>query len=205
MHAFTNADNVLPSRCHIYGNSMRPARWCGKGRLRASLRRLIAWFRSLGVELRRSGWRPDRCRNGSMQRYAPIQKAGLAVELVETRPARNAFKPATLVAAGTLLFLLHFECRVAIVLSAAGNGIGSIACGTFPVALFGPRRYPQLMGRLGLPIIVAMAVALFAGARVFRLGGADWTLGMLASLATFNVLLVILFWHDSRVVWGSRR
>jgi predicted MFS family arabinose efflux permease len=112
---------------------------------------------------------------------------------------------ATLVAAGILLFLLHFSnVGIAIVLYAAGNGIGSIARGTLPLALFGPRRYPQLMGRLGLPIMVAMAVAPFAGARAFQLGGADWTLGMLAFLATFNVPLVILLWRDSRLLRGSR-
>jgi len=81
---------------------------------------------------------------------------------------------------------------------AAGNGIGSIARRTLPLALFGPARYPVLMGRLGLPIMIAMAASPFAGAVVFQAGGADWTLGMLAALASINVLLVAALWRSSR-------
>ena len=106
---------------------------------------------------------------------------------------------AILVAAGTLLFLLRFPfVGVAIVLYAAGNGIGSIARGTLPLALFGPARYPTLMGRLGLPIMMAMAAAPFGGALTFQVGGADWTLGMLAALALVNAVLVALLWLLSR-------
>jgi hypothetical protein len=106
---------------------------------------------------------------------------------------------AILVAIGTLLFLFRFPVvGIAIVLYAAGNGIGSIARGTLPLALFGPARYPALMGRLGFPIMMAMAAAPFAGAAAFQSGGADWTLGMLGALALINVLLVALLWHMSR-------
>jgi hypothetical protein len=106
---------------------------------------------------------------------------------------------AVLVAAGTLLFLLRFPfLAVAMVLYAAGNGIGSIARGTLPLALFGPTHYPALMGRLGLPIMVAMAAAPFAGAFAFEAGGADWTLSMLRALALLNVVLVALLWYLSR-------
>jgi MFS family permease len=108
---------------------------------------------------------------------------------------------AVLVAVGTLLFLLQFPfVGVAIVLYAAGNGIGSIARGTLPLALFGPARYSMLMGRLGSPIMIAMAASPFAGAIAFQAGGADWTLEMLAALAVINVLLVILLLHRSRLI-----
>lgn len=104
-----------------------------------------------------------------------------------------------LVAAGTLLFLFRFPfVGVDIVLYAAGNGIGSIARGTLPLALFGSARYPALMGRLGFPIMMAMAASPFAGAIAFQLGGADWTLRMLAALALINVLLVAALWRLSR-------
>jgi predicted MFS family arabinose efflux permease len=107
----------------------------------------------------------------------------------------------TLVAAGTLLFLFRFPfVAVAVVLYAAGNGIGSIARGTLPLALFGAARYPLLMGRLGLPIMIAMAVAPVAGAVAFQAGGADWTLEMLAGLALLNVLLAALLWRLSRTL-----
>src|SRR6266851_3967613 len=114
-------------------------------------------------------------------------------------PIWTMIASAMLVAVGTLPFLFRFPfVGVAIVLYAAGNGIGSIARGTLPFALFGPARYPALMGRLGFPIMMAMAAAPFAGAIAFQSGGADWTLGMLATLALINVLLVGLLWRLSR-------
>jgi predicted MFS family arabinose efflux permease len=114
-------------------------------------------------------------------------------------PIWTMIASAVLVAIGILLFLFRFPVlAVAIVVYAAGNGIGSIARGTLPLALFGPARYPTLMGRLGLPIMIAMAAAPFAGAMAFQSGGPDWTLGMLAALALINVLLVALLWRQNR-------
>jgi hypothetical protein len=60
-----------------------------------------------------------------------------------------------------------------------------------PLALFGAERYPVLMGRLALPLLVAMAVSPYLGGLAFQRGGADATLGMLAALALTNVALVI--------------
>jgi hypothetical protein len=113
-------------------------------------------------------------------------------------PIWTMIASAMLVAVGMLLFLFRFPfVGVAIVRYAAGNGIGSIARGTLPLALFGPASYPALMGRLGFPIMMAMAAAPFVGAIAFQLGGADWTLGMLATLALVNVLLVAMLWRLS--------
>jgi MFS family permease len=114
-------------------------------------------------------------------------------------PIWTMIASAVLVAVGTLLFLFRFPfVGVAIVLYAAGNGIGSIARGTLPLALFGADRYPALMGRLGFPIMMAMAAAPFAGAIAFQSGGADWTLETLTALALINVLLVGALWWLSR-------
>jgi hypothetical protein len=114
-------------------------------------------------------------------------------------PIWTMIASAALVAAGTLLFLLRFPfLAMAIVLYAAGNGIGSIARRTLPLALFGRTRYPALMGRLGLPIMMAMAAAPSAGAFAFETGGADRTLGTLTALALLNVVLVALLWYLSR-------
>jgi MFS family permease len=102
---------------------------------------------------------------------------------------------AILTAAGTVLLLLHLRLPgLAIILYAAGNGIGSIARGTVPLALFGPARYPVLMGRLALPLLIAMALAPFTGALALRTGGAGTTLAVLVALAGINVLLVGLLW-----------
>jgi predicted MFS family arabinose efflux permease len=133
---------------------------------------------------------------------ALIGPSAVAARVVESfaghqyHPIWTMIASAVLVAIGILLFLFRFPfAGVAIVLYAAGNGIGSIARGTLPLALFGPNRYPVLMGRLGFPIMMAMAASPFAGAIAFQAGGADWTLGLLAALALINVLLVGLLWR----------
>jgi MFS family permease len=113
-------------------------------------------------------------------------------------PIWTLIASAVLVAAGTLLLLFGFPvAALAIVLYAGGSGIGSIARGTVPLALFGAARYPALAGRLGRPIMIAMAASPFVGATAFRLGGADWTFALLAALALINVLLVALLWRLS--------
>jgi MFS family permease len=136
---------------------------------------------------------------------ALIGPAAVGARLVESvvgdryHPIWTMTASAVLVAAGTLLLLLRFPfVGVAIVLYAAGNGIGSIARGTLPLALFGPVRYPVLMGRLGFPIMMAMAASPLAGAIAFQSGGADGTLGILVALALINVLLVATLWRLSR-------
>jgi len=80
---------------------------------------------------------------------------------------------------------------LAIVLYGAGNGIGTVARGALPLAVFGSDRYSVLMGRLALPILVAMAVSPYLGGLAFQKGGADWTLGLLAALALANVVLAL--------------
>jgi hypothetical protein len=102
---------------------------------------------------------------------------------------------AVLVAISAVMLFTGFPIvALAIVLYGAGNGIGSVARGTVPLALFGAERYPVLMGRLALPLLVAMAVSPYLGGLAFQQGGADATLGMLAALALTNVLLVFALW-----------
>jgi hypothetical protein len=84
------------------------------------------------------------------------------------------------------------------VLYGAGNGIGTVARGTLPIWLFGAARYPALMGRLGLPILMSMALSPFVGAIVIRVGGPDAAFALLAALAATNVLLVAALWRASR-------
>jgi hypothetical protein len=104
-----------------------------------------------------------------------------------------------LVFVGACLFLVgSLGFAVAIILYAAGNGIGSIAKGTLPLALFGPIRYPALMGRLALPIMVAMALSPYAGAVAFQHGGATWTFALLLGLASTNMALVAILWVLNR-------
>jgi hypothetical protein len=61
-----------------------------------------------------------------------------------------------LVASGLILLIVGFPiAAVALALYGAGNGIGSIAKGTLPLALFGPFGYASLMGKLAMPSLIA--------------------------------------------------
>ena len=83
---------------------------------------------------------------------------------------------------------------LALILYGAGNGIYSIARGTVPLALFGPVRYPELVGRLARPGLIAQAVAPSLGAVALTYGGADAAYGLLAALALANLVLAIALW-----------
>jgi MFS family permease len=90
----------------------------------------------------------------------------------------------------TLLFAGPATFALAILLYAGGNGIGSIARGTLPMALFGPARYPVLAGKLALPMLCAMALSPYLGALALQLGGVKATLALISTLALLNVALV---------------
>jgi Major Facilitator Superfamily len=128
----------------------------------------------------------------------PSQVGARVVEMWGGRhyhPIWTMVASTVLVAIGTMLLYLNFPIyALAIILYGAGNGIGSIARGTLPLALFGPRRYPVLMGRLALPILLSMSLSPLIGAFVFKVAGADGTLALLTLIAGMNVLLVGLLW-----------
>lgn len=82
-----------------------------------------------------------------------------------------------------------------LVLYGAGNGIYSIARGTVPLALFGPLRYPLLVGRLARPGLVAQALAPPVGAFVLTQSGPDALWWLLLALALANLGLVGVLWR----------
>jgi predicted MFS family arabinose efflux permease len=124
----------------------------------------------------------------------PSQVGARVVEALVGRyyhPIWTMVASALLVAAAAWMLALAVPpVAFAIIVYGAGNGIGSIARGTVPLALFGPGRYPVLMGRLALPLLLAMAAAPFVGGLVFEKGGADAILALLAGCATLNLALV---------------
>ncbi len=83
---------------------------------------------------------------------------------------------------------------VALVLYGAGNGIYSIARGTVPLALFGPARYPVLVGRLARPSLVAQALAPSLGVLALTYGGGDAAYALLFVMATANLALAGTLW-----------
>jgi MFS family permease len=128
----------------------------------------------------------------------PSQVAARVVEMLGGRyyhPVWTMVASTILVAAGIGMLLSDFPSySAAIALYGAGNGIGSVARGTLPLALFGPSRYPALMGRLARPILMSMAVSPFVGAIAFQLGGPNLLLGLVTIIGIMNVLLVSLLW-----------
>ena len=77
-----------------------------------------------------------------------------------------------------------------ILLYGAGYGISWIGRGTLPLALFGPVRFPRLMGKLAFPSLIVQALAPSAGALLIEASGANATIGVLTVLALINVVLI---------------
>ena len=77
---------------------------------------------------------------------------------------------------------------LALVAYGAGNGLNSIARGTMPLALFGPDRYAIWMGRLGMPTLIAGAMAPFAASYLIEAFGPTACLAAL----TFAMALAVL-------------
>jgi predicted MFS family arabinose efflux permease len=68
----------------------------------------------------------------------------------------------------SLLFGAMPALVLVILLYGAGYGISWIGRGTLPLALFGPVRFPRLMGKLAFPSLIVQALAPLAGALVYR-------------------------------------
>ncbi len=82
-----------------------------------------------------------------------------------------------------------------LVLYGGGNGIYSIARGTVPLALFGPVRYPLVVGRLARPGLVAQALAPPAGAFVLTHANPDALWWLLLALSLASLGLVGALWR----------
>jgi MFS family permease len=125
----------------------------------------------------------------------PSQVGARAIEMGVSRlhhPIWTKVASATCVLVGVLG--LAFEMPVialALMFYGAGIGLESIARGTVPLALFGPGRYPELMGRIAFPSLIAQAVApTLAAIGLERGGGPDGTLFVLLALTVLNCVLV---------------
>ena len=81
-----------------------------------------------------------------------------------------------------------------ILLYGAGYGISWVGRGTLPLALFGPVRFPRLMGKLAFPSLIIQALAPSAGAVLLEAKGAQTTIGVLTIFAIINVVLIGLLW-----------
>ncbi len=87
---------------------------------------------------------------------------------------------------------------LALILYGAGNGLFSIARGALPLALFGPVRFPVLMGQLARPALMAQAIAPLAGAFMISTLGEGMSLYVLAALGLANIALTWAMWRSTR-------
>ena len=134
--------------------------------------------------------------------FGPAQVGARVVERLfgnRYHPIWTMIGSCALMAAGLLLLAGRFPILLlVIVLYGAGYGISWIGRGTLPLALFGPIRFPRLMGKLAFPSLIVQALAPSAGALLIEASGADATIGVLTALALINVLLIGLLWAVCR-------
>jgi MFS family permease len=134
--------------------------------------------------------------------FGPAQVGARVVERLfgsRYHPIWTMIGSCTLMAVGLLLLAGRFPILLLmILLYGAGYGISWIGRGTLPLALFGPVRFPRLMGKLAFPSLIVQALAPSAGALLIEASGADATVGVLTVLASINVVLIGLLWAVCR-------
>lgn len=130
--------------------------------------------------------------------FGPAQVGARVIEsLFGTRyhPIWTMIASCVLMAAGLLMLFGHFPSLIIVILIyAAGYGIFWVGRGTLPLALFGPLRFPQLMGKIAFPSLIVQALAPTAGAWLIETSGPHATIGVLTLLALINVVLIGLLW-----------
>jgi MFS family permease len=142
----------------------------------------------------------------------PSQVVARAVEMVIARfhhPIWTKVAATSLVAAGLATLWIGLPIiPLALALYGAGIGLESIARGTLPLAVFGPERYPVVMGRIAMPSLIAQAAAPSIGTALIEASGFDGALRIFVAAAICNVilavslLLVLRGWSSS--IFGAR-
>ena len=116
----------------------------------------------------------------------PAQVAARAVEMAIARyhhPIWTKVASTSLVATGLAALWLDAPIiPLALVLYGAGIGLESIARGTLPLAVFGPERYPVIMGRIAMPSLIAQAAAPSIGTALIEAGAVDGAMEVLHCL-----------------------
>lgn len=130
--------------------------------------------------------------------FGPSQVGARVVERLfgsRYHPIWTMIGSCSLVAIGLLtLYGATAALFVVILVYGAGYGISWIGRGTLPLALFGPARFPRLMGKLAFPSLIVQAAAPSLGALLIESRGPDATIAILAAFALTNVLLIGMVW-----------
>jgi len=130
--------------------------------------------------------------------FGPAQVGARVIERLfgsHYHPVWTMIASCTLMAGGlALLYGAVPALMLIILLYGAGYGISWIGRGTLPLALFGPVRFPRLMGKLAFPSLIIQALAPSAGAFLIDFHGVNATIGVLTLLALINVALIGTLW-----------
>ena len=130
--------------------------------------------------------------------FGPAQVGARVIERLfgsRYHPIWTMIASCTLMAIGLLLLLGAIPALVLVILLyGAGYGISWIGRGTLPLALFGPERFPSLMGKLAFPSLIVQALAPSAGALLIEAQGSNTTIAVLTLLALINVVLIGVLW-----------
>jgi hypothetical protein len=134
--------------------------------------------------------------------FGPAQVGARVLERVfgqHYHPIWTMIASCALMFVGLLLLMISAPIlAIAILLYGAGYGISWIARGTLPLALFGPQRYPILIGRLAFPSLIAQALSPALGALLLEHHGADATIAVLTAFAAVNLVVIGLLWRMCR-------
>jgi hypothetical protein len=134
--------------------------------------------------------------------FGPAQVGARVIERLfgqHYHPIWTMIASCLLMAAGLMLLLAGFPLlAIVILVYGAGYGISWIARGTLPLALFGPERYPILMGRLAFPSLIVQALAPSAAAFLLEGHGVDTTIAVLTIFALVNVAVIGALWSVCR-------
>jgi hypothetical protein len=134
--------------------------------------------------------------------FGPAQVAARLVERLfgnRYHPVWTLIASGLLMAAGLVLLWAQWPLlALVILLYGGGYGISMIARGTLPLALFGPVRFPRLMGKLAFPSLIVQALAPSAGAWLIAVGGIDATISVLTVLSLLNLVLIAALWRSCR-------
>ncbi len=135
--------------------------------------------------------------------FGPAQVGARVVERLfgaRYHPIWTMVGSCALMAAGLLMLSGGFPVLVlTILIYGAGYGISWIGRGTLPLALFGPARFPRLMGKLAFPSLIVQALAPSAGALLIEASGVNLTLAGLTALALVNLALIGVLWWLCRL------
>ena len=130
--------------------------------------------------------------------FGPAQVGARVIESLfgkRYHPIWTMVASCMLMAAGLLLLFGAGQALIVmILLYGAGYGISWIGRGTLPLVLFGPVRFPRLMGKLAFPSLIVQALAPSAGALLLEARGANATIGALTVFALINVVLIGSLW-----------